>query len=83
MLKVQNSIAVMPLARARSRCAIGLIACLSLFVLPTISEASDWPKFRKGLWLFERTLAANGSGGIIFKRETTRCVDPSEAKENL
>ena len=62
-----------------SRGAIALTASLGFLALSTPSDATEWPKFRKGLWQFERTLAANGSGGVIFKREMTRCVDPSQA----
>ena len=50
-----------------SRGAIAVAASLGFLALPTPSDATDWPKFRKGVWQFERTLAANGSGGVIFK----------------
>jgi hypothetical protein len=79
MLKIQSSILARPFRRVRSRCAFALIASLGLLVSPTISDASDWPKFRKGVWQFERTLFASGSGGTIFRRKMTRCVDPSES----
>ena len=79
MPKIQSSIGARLFRRVMSRGAIALAASLGFLALPTISDASDWPKFRKGVWQFERTLAANGSGGIIFRREMTRCVDPSES----
>ena len=80
MSKIQSSVSKKPFGAVRSIGAIGSIVALSLVVLPALaSESSDWPKFRKGLWQFERTLAANANGGVIFKREMTRCVDPSES----
>ena len=50
-----------------------------------LANAEDWPKFRKGVWQFERTLALTGrefasdEDRVVFKREMRRCVDPSEA----
>ena len=32
-----------------------------------------------GVWQFERTLVANGNGGVLSKREMSRCVDPSDS----
>ena len=48
------------------------------------AHADDWPRFRKGIWQFERTLSYNGSNvkaanRVLFKQEMQRCVDPSEA----
>jgi len=62
------------------------IALLSL-VLSTAATASDgdWPRFRKGVWQFERTMTLhnNGEGSdgnrVLFKRDMRRCVDPTEA----
>jgi hypothetical protein len=79
MPKIKNSFLARTRSRARAFCTFASIVSAGLLVLPTIAHTSDWPKFRKGLWQFERTLAANGSAGVIFKREMTRCVDPSEA----
>jgi uncharacterized protein DUF3617 len=60
--------------------AIAAIAALGWLLVPTaIADASDWPRFRKGVWQFERTMAAGHSGDVLFKREMTRCVDPSES----
>ena len=67
MPKIQSSIGARPLRRVMSRGAIAVVASLGFLALPTIADASDWPKFQKGVWQFERTLAANGNGGIIFK----------------
>jgi hypothetical protein len=50
-----------------------------------LAHAEDWPKFRKGVWKFERTLAIVGREGdpdedrVLLKQEMRRCVDPSEA----
>ena len=79
MANIQSSIGARSLRFVMSRGAIALTGSLGFLALPTPSDATDWPKFRKGLWQFERTLAASGSGGVIFKREMTRCVDPSQA----
>ena len=79
MANIQSSIGARSLKFVMSRGAIALTASLGFLALSTPSDATEWPKFRKGLWQFERTLAANGSGGVIFKREMTRCVDPSQA----
>ena len=62
-----------------SRTTICVIAGLGCLIFPATAIASDWPKFRKGVWQFERTLVANGNGSILSKREMTRCVDPSDA----
>ena len=49
------------------------------------AHADDWPKFRKGVWQFERTLALIGSPAddmedrVLSKQEMRRCVDPTEA----
>jgi hypothetical protein len=61
-------------------------ASVSLLVFTAgLAHAEDWPKFRKGVWQFERTLALTGrefgsdEDRVVFKREMRRCVDPSEA----
>jgi hypothetical protein len=61
-------------------------AGVSLLVFAAgLANAEDWPKFRKGVWQFERTLALTGrefgsdEDRVVFKREMQRCVDPSEA----
>jgi hypothetical protein len=58
----------------------------SLLVLAAgVANADEWPKFRRGIWQFERTLALTGrefasdEDRVVFKREMRRCVDPSEA----
>jgi hypothetical protein len=67
------------------------VALLSL-MLSTAATASDgdWPRFRKGVWQFERTMTLhnNGEGSdgnrVLFKRDMRRCVDPTEAmKEEM
>jgi len=65
---------------------VTISAGVSLLVFTAgLAGADDWPKFRKGVWQFERTLALTGREGIsdedrvVFKREMRRCVDPSEA----
>ena len=63
MPKIQSSIGAGLFRRVMSRGAIALTASLGFLALPTPSYASDWPKFRKGVWQFERTLAANDSVG--------------------
>ena len=56
-----------------------------LIFTASLANAEDWPKFRKGVWQFERTLILTGREGgsdedrVVFKREMRRCVDPSEA----
>jgi hypothetical protein len=48
------------------------------------AHGEDWPKFRRGVWQFERTLALTsrkpeGQSQILYKQQMRRCVDPSEA----
>jgi hypothetical protein len=51
----------------------------------TPAVAEEWPKFRKGVWQFDRTLELTGNpaGGVenrvLIKHQMTRCVDPTEA----
>ena len=64
----------------RSSAAITAITALGWFLVPAANaDASEWPKFRKGVWQFERTLAASENGDVLSKREMTRCVDPTES----
>ena len=62
--------------RRALKTAVGLALVASS---AAIAHASDWPRFRKGVWQFERTMAAGEGGNVLFKREMTRCVDPSES----
>jgi hypothetical protein len=68
-------------------CVLAIAAAIGL-TWPAVAAAEDhqWPRFRSGMWQFERTMTAIGDPGkgeqssyVIFKREMTRCVDPSEA----
>ena len=77
-LELRHAILVKPLAM--------ISAAVSLLVFTAgLANAEDWPKFRKGVWQFERTLALTGrefgsdEDRVVFKREMRRCVDPSEA----
>lgn len=68
-----------PLAKMAGYASLGCF-----LVTGDIAHADDWPKFRKGLWQFERTLAFTKGGELhderlVYKREMQRCVDPSEA----
>jgi hypothetical protein len=52
----------------------------------TLVVAEEWPRFRKGVWQFERTLELTGVSSdsdekarVLIKSQMTRCVDPSEA----
>jgi hypothetical protein len=51
---------------------------------PALAVSEDWPKFRRGVWQFDRTLAAarptpEGKIQIFSKQQMRRCVNPSEA----
>jgi hypothetical protein len=50
------------------------------------ATAKDPPKFRAGLWQFDRTLEVNGTqtdrrltSNLLIKPRETRCVDPTSA----
>jgi hypothetical protein len=47
--------------------------------LPAQAETVDSPKFRKGLWRFERTVEYPAHRVIARQEEALRCVDPSHA----
>lgn len=71
---------------SKIRSAVAVTACVS-WMLSTVSVAyaDEWPKFRKGVWQFKRTLVDVGSARkadeerVLFKNEVRRCVDPSES----
>src|SRR5204863_134848 len=72
--------------RRRSAVMIATIAMAVSASTLSAAQAHDWPKFRKGMWRFERTLEIGGqyvilpaASRLLWKREMTRCVDPSEA----
>src|SRR5690242_15566695 len=66
---------------------LAMVAAGACWLVSTtgLASADNWPKFRKGIWQFERTLALTGrefasdEDRVVFKREMRRCVDPSEA----
>ena len=43
------------------------------------AEPFDGPRFRKGLWRFERTLEFPLHRYVVRQEEVTRCVDPTNA----
>jgi hypothetical protein len=50
------------------------------------ADAKDSPRFRPGLWQFDRTLEVNGqqtdrrlTSNLLIKPRETRCVDPTDA----
>jgi hypothetical protein len=50
------------------------------------ADAKDPPRFRPGLWQFDRTLEVNGketdrrlTSNLLIKPRETRCVDPTAA----
>jgi hypothetical protein len=52
----------------------------------TLAVAEEWPRFRKGVWQFDRTLELIGvvddsdeKARVLIRSQMTRCVDPSEA----
>src|SRR5262245_41107523 len=52
----------------------------------TLVLAEEWPRFRKGVWQFDRTLELTGvsndseeNARVLIRSQMTRCVDPSEA----
>jgi hypothetical protein len=48
---------------------------------PVLAEAPfDGPKFKRGLWRFDRTLAYPDT---VRSREITRCVDPTNAMKGI
>ena len=50
---------------------------------PVLAEAEapfDGPKFKRGLWRFDRTLAYRDA---VRSGETTRCVDPTNAMKGI
>lgn len=71
---------------------VTISAGVSLLVFTAgLANADDWPKFRKGVWQFERTLAFAGptregpldEERVVLKQEMRRCVDPSEAMKEI
>jgi hypothetical protein len=59
---------------------------IALFAATPACLAYDGPTFRSGLWKFERTLQTDGrttdrlqTSGLPIARETTRCVNPTQA----
>jgi hypothetical protein len=56
------------------------------FVASANAIENGWPKFRAGMWQFERTITASGQNVELPKAQrqllhaqVTRCVDPSDA----
>ena len=52
----------------------------------TLAVAEEWPRFRKGVWQFDRILELTGVANnshekarVLIRSQMTRCVDPSEA----
>jgi hypothetical protein len=62
------------------RCIDAVVAPAAIVVALTsgalAAETFDGPKFRKGLWRFDRTLEYRDN---VHRQETTRCVDPTNA----
>ena len=91
MILHPNPTSMIPRSRALRHAILAkrlamISAGVSLLVCTAgLANAEDWPKFRKGVWQFERTLALTGrefgsdEDRVVFKREMRRCVDPSEA----
>jgi hypothetical protein len=57
---------------------IAAVAAILVAVPPCAlaAEGFDGPKFRKGLWRFDRTLEYRDN---VRRQEITRCVDPTNA----
>ena len=56
------------------------------FVVSANAVENGWPKFRAGMWQFERTITASGqyldlprAQRRLVHDQVTRCVDPSDA----
>jgi hypothetical protein len=56
------------------------------FVASANAVENGWPKFRAGMWQFDRTITASGQNVDLPKaqrrllhNQVTRCVDPSDA----
>ena len=68
---------------SRSLCTIvALSVTLLAFQAAAAEEHFDAPTFRKGMWRFVRTLEIVTHSNVrqkVFKREMTRCVDPTLA----
>jgi hypothetical protein len=68
---------------SRSLCIIvALSVTLLAFQAAAAEEHFDAPTFRKGMWRFVRTLEIVTHSNVrhkLFKREMTRCVDPTQA----
>ncbi|MHC2335528.1 hypothetical protein [Bradyrhizobium sp. USDA 4454] len=67
-------------------CALGAVIALAVSLLAPQSALADesfnGPTFRKGMWLFVRTMElvspSNGRQKLL-EREMTRCVDPTQS----
>lgn len=83
MMRTTNSIGTV---QAKRIAAIVVSAIFGwLFASMAIANAEDWPRFRKGIWQFERTLELTNNSNktkensLLMKHKMTRCVDPSES----
>jgi hypothetical protein len=74
-----------PLARASYRLSIipGVLFAVSLGTVGAYAESVTRPKFRSGLWHFERTVEyvrrPPNENLVLSKTDATRCVDPNIA----
>jgi hypothetical protein len=64
------------------RVAVALSVSLPMLQAAAAAEHFGGPTFRKGMWRFVRTLEIVTRSNVrhkLFKREMTRCVDPTQA----
>ena len=62
--------------------ALILLVVLSVTTIasrPALADAEDAPKFRAGLWRFDRTIEYPDHRVVVSQVEITRCVDPTRA----
>ena len=70
----------------RSGIHAAMLLAAGLLVVPSPADAKDPPRFRPGLWQFDRTLEVNGTqtdrrltSNLLIKPRETRCVDPTDS----
>src|SRR4051794_12810421 len=74
----------------RPRAIVAMATACVMLAISSASLAREPPTLRSGLWKIERTLETNGqatdrrqTSGLLFERETTRCVNPNGALRSL
>lgn len=66
-----------------SAAALALVSTMTVLSAPAVGQTIENPKFRAGLWRFDRTMEYPDHRVVVRREETTRCVDPTKAMRGI